>query len=235
MDALQSPQRPSLFKGGPILTELTIALLPWVFLAIIYKELPAQVAVHFNAEGIADHYATKESWEVLCLPSVGFIGFIIGRFIRFMCMLSGRFDKKFCNAKPLERFCTYTELFSVSLLSGTALYLLQSCRASLETMNIELLLRIFVAAISILFILVGNLCPKIRPNKWFGIKTPRAFSSPNAWNKVQSVGGRLMFWCGVFNLLIACVPFIPTGIVVTCSCITMVLMLFAIFLYRPKM
>ncbi len=216
------------------MAELIIALLPCVFLAIIYKELPNQVAVHFNAEGIADHYAAKDSWDMLFLPSVGFIGFIIARFTRFVCMLSCRSDKKFCNAKPLERFCTYIELFVVSLLSGTSLYFLQVCRASLEMIDTGWLLRFFVAATAILFILVGNLCPKIRYNKWFGVKTAQAFSSTEAWNKVQSIGGKLTFWCGVFNLLIACAAFIPLGLVVTFSCVSIALMLLAIVIYRPE-
>lgn len=49
------------------------------------------------------------------------------------------------------------------------------------------------ALCALLFILIGNLMPKIKSNFSTGFKTPWALSSEEVWNKTQRLGGRLFY------------------------------------------
>lgn len=50
---------------------------------------------------------------------------------------------------------------------------------------------------ALLFILIGNLMPKIKSNFSTGFKTPWALSSDEVWNRTQRLGG-LVLWMGCF-------------------------------------
>lgn len=54
--------------------------------------------------------------------------------------------------------------------------------------------------ISLLFILVGNLMPKIKSNFFMGIHTPWTLSNEAVWNKTHRLGGKLFVLGGILLL-----------------------------------
>lgn len=64
-----------------------------------------------------------------------------------------------------------------------------------------------LTAVGILFILLGNVLGKARPNWFVGIRTPWTLSSDLAWDKTHRLVGRLMVLAGL--ILLAGVWFLP--------------------------
>ena len=54
--------------------------------------------------------------------------------------------------------------------------------------------------VGILFIVLGNMMPKVKQNFFTGVKTPWALSSEAVWNKTQRLGGKSMVLGGVLIL-----------------------------------
>jgi uncharacterized membrane protein len=55
--------------------------------------------------------------------------------------------------------------------------------------------------VGLLFIVIGNLLGKVRPNWAVGIRTPWTLSSKTSWDKTHRVGGRLFIVAGILMML----------------------------------
>ncbi len=74
----------------------------------------------------------------------------------------------------------------------------------------DLMPGLILAAIGALFLLLGNVMGKARPNWFVGIRTPWTLSSDLAWDKTHRLVGRLMVLAGLALLL--GVWFIPANL-----------------------
>jgi uncharacterized membrane protein len=72
--------------------------------------------------------------------------------------------------------------------------------------------RMAPAAVGLLFIVIGNILPRVRSNWMVGIRNPWTLSSDRVWERTHRVGGYLMLGLGVLLLLSA--PFAPSTAVV---------------------
>ena len=57
------------------------------------------------------------------------------------------------------------------------------------------------SSILVLFAILGNYLPNLRPNYFIGIRTPWMLESPQTWRATHRLGGRLMFF-GALLLLV---------------------------------
>lgn len=55
--------------------------------------------------------------------------------------------------------------------------------------------------VGVLFIALGNYMPKIKPNYFFGIRTPWTLENEEVWQKTHRVGGKVFVMMGVFIML----------------------------------
>jgi len=55
--------------------------------------------------------------------------------------------------------------------------------------------------IGVLFLLVGNLMPRMRPNWFMGIRTPWTLSSESVWRKTHRLGGYCFMAMGLLMIL----------------------------------
>jgi uncharacterized membrane protein len=81
----------------------------------------------------------------------------------------------------------------VSLLLNTMVY----ATALGCPVDVELLMPLFMGA---LFIVIGNLLPKMRQSYTMGIKLPWTLHNEENWNKTHRFGGKVMVAGGVFIL-----------------------------------
>ena len=51
-----------------------------------------------------------------------------------------------------------------------------------------------------LFVVLGNLLGKVRPNWFFGIRTPWALSSAESWSRTHRLGGWLFLALGLLTM-----------------------------------
>ena len=54
-----------------------------------------------------------------------------------------------------------------------------------------------------MFVLIGNLLPKTKPNPYVGIRVPWTLNHPEVWYKTHRIGGMVMTVWGVIGVMIA--------------------------------
>jgi uncharacterized membrane protein len=57
-----------------------------------------------------------------------------------------------------------------------------------------------------MFILLGNVLPRARPNWWFGIRTPWTLTNDRVWERTHRLGGYLFVGAGLLLVLAALLP-----------------------------
>ena len=68
---------------------------------------------------------------------------------------------------------------------------------------------ILLAFLGLLLVVVGNLLPKLRPNKYVGIRLPWIMHDGARWAKTHRFGGFTMVFCGVTMLVCSLFASVP--------------------------
>ena len=177
-------------RKGSILAMWLLALLPLVLVAVFYSRLPDQVPMHWGFDGEINRYGSKnELWLI------GALGPLFALLFQFL----PRLDPK---RRNYEKFQTYYEAFSLVLVAFIAVMmgvaLLESFRPGTLSMG-----RVVSALVGLLFLFVGNLMGKVKPNFFMGIRNPWTLSNPDVWNRAHRLGGGLFFLTGLVTVVSA--------------------------------
>jgi uncharacterized membrane protein len=169
----------------------------WPFLILLamivlslwsYQKLPARVIRHWNFDGKADGWSSREFF-ILFFP-----GLSISLYVLFN--IFPRFDPK------SERYGAFSSAFLI-MRDAVLLILLVTFAISIF-INLGYKIDVgntLTAAVSILIIVIGNYLGKVKPNWFIGIRTPCTLSSENVWNKTHRIGSRLFVIVGVCALI----------------------------------
>src|SRR5262249_48543078 len=144
--------------------QLLILAVPFCAAALLWDKLPARIPIHWNIHGQIDGYAGK-TFGALFLPS---LNLFITALVAFLPFIDPRMKTYDDETKATLRHPFYlvrlavTSFFSVVALAifGVALKL---------PINVSTVIN---AGAAILIIVTGNLMTKLRPNYFFGIRTP---------------------------------------------------------------
>ncbi|WP_438600084.1 SdpI family protein [Faecalibaculum rodentium] len=98
---------------------------------------------------------------------------------------------------------TATFLFRLLTVSETAVCLIMMALDYGSSFSVVTLINGMTA---LLFLIIGNILPKIGPNSVIGIRTHWAMESEDAWNYTQRQGGRLMVLASLVMLLCCFMP-----------------------------
>ena len=177
-------------RKGSILAMWLLALLPLVLVAVFYSRLPDQVPMHWGFDGEINRYGSKnELWLI------GALGPLFALLFQFL----PRLDPK---RRNYEKFQTYYEAFSLVLVAFIAVMmgvaLLESFRPGTLSMG-----RVVSALVGLLFLFVGNIMGKVKPNFFMGIRNPWTLSDPDVWNRAHRLGGGLFFLTGLVTVVSA--------------------------------
>ena len=159
---LEDPMKQSrtLLDRTLVITTL-VCLLPLVFSAVVYADLPDQVAIHFNAAGEPDNYAPK-AFAAFGLP-------LLLTLLNVVMQIGLKADPK---RDPKER------IYHISrwLIAPLNLFLspLTLLIAMGKPIEVE---RVVPMGFSILFLIIGNYLPKCKQNYTIGIKLPWTLAS----------------------------------------------------------
>jgi uncharacterized membrane protein len=160
-----------------------LIVLPYVYLATIWNNLPDRIPIHFNIKGNPDIWSGKTT--LLYLPGALGIG------IYFLLLIIPALDPKRKIQQMGDKYYTFRFIltFFFSLLANYFLYL--SNEGSLKNPNI------LIALIGALFAMLGNYFQTVRPNYFIGIRTPWTLENEQTWKKTHRLGGRLWMAGGV--------------------------------------
>lgn len=184
---------------------------------VIASYLPEDVKIpsHWNIKGEVDGYCGK--WTGLILfPAIN-----IGMLILMMAMPF--YSVRYKNAE--ERFKKLIPDFTLILILFFAIIHLFSLllAANIIPPNIKPMMIIM----GLMFILLGNLLPKVPSNFYLGIRTPWTLSSENIWRKTHRLGGICFVLGGIFMIII------PIIVPVTSIGNTVAFIVFMIFIFIP--
>lgn len=170
-----------------------IALTPLIVTVVVLPQMADMVPAHYGIDGMVDRYDSK--YTMLLFPLI--IMVVVG--LREIApRLLGRDDAQHANLVVLD-----TLLLPVVIVL-VALHLLMLWLATSQVQNIYAtqvpVPQLILAGISLLFVVIGNVLPKTKPNWYVGIRVPWTVNHPVVWYKTHRFGGPVMTVWGIIAL-----------------------------------
>ena len=165
------------------------ALLPAVLLAVFWGRLPEQVPTNWGFNGQITYGPKSTLWLPAGLTPL----------LAFLLQFLPRMDPKQKNYKKFQNlYDGFAAFFPLFMDLVFAIVLVETFRPG--TINVG---RVVSAAVAALFIVIGCIMGKIKPNWFMGIRTPWALSDPDVWNKTHRMGGWVFFLTGLVSLILS--------------------------------
>jgi len=171
---------------------LVIALLPALYLGIIWNTLPDIVPTHWGTSSKPDAYGNKTT--LIAMPVI--FGLLSAGIGALMLNIDKLDPKKGANITPAVRI--KLALFISIFLSAIALYILYVT----QNENHELGNFLFLL-IGLFFAFLGNIMYSIKQNFFIGMRLPWTLSSEKNWNKTNRLVSILFFASGIITVLAA--------------------------------
>ena len=183
-------------KKTLILTSL-LTLLPILVGLLLWDKFPEKMATHYGLTGEAD------GWS-----SVPFAVFVPPLLLLAVQWLGIWFTVRDPGNQNRNQKMFTIVLWIVPIISNLCSYLMYALALGME-FNVA---NATLAAMGILFIVLGNYMPKTRMNATIGIKVPWTYTSEENWNATHRFAGKV--WV-VGGLLMAFGGFLPDGAAIT--------------------
>ena len=163
-------------KKTLILTSV-ITLLPIFIGLLLWRQLPASVAIHFGVDNQPDGYCSK-AFAVFGLP-------VMMLFFHFICIVATNIDPKRKNISKKVFHVVMWICPVISLVNCNILYVYNLG----YKLNIGFVCGLFVG---ILYLILGNFIPKVKPNYSIGFRIPWALNDSDNWYHTHRFGGKCM-------------------------------------------
>ena len=150
-------------------------LLMFAVTLAVYPWLPETVPIHFDIRGTPDGFASR-AFGAFLLPIIS---------VALLALLR------------LKSGAALATTLVLWFFAGMHVLVL---RAALDGGSLGGALWVLCGAF---FVALGLVLPRVRRNRWVGVRTPWALRSPEIWARTQRVGGQAMLACGVVVLLTA--------------------------------
>lgn len=167
----------------------------WLVIAFMFGQslanwnsVPDRIPVHWGLDGQVDRYGGRLE-GLLVLPIVAVV-------IYFVTLLVPRIDPGRANYESFAHTFTTLRLAGLAVLGSFHAVALLSARG--HRIDIETVYPLFLGA---LFIVIGNVLGKIRPNWFVGIRTPWTLSSKLSWSRTHRVGGWVFVVVGLMTMV----------------------------------
>jgi uncharacterized membrane protein len=154
-------------------------------------QLPARVGVHFTVDGTPDRFGSnlEAGLMLLMLPAVALL-------LNLLFVFLPRFDAKAAQqSKVLDLIRVAATLLLVFLQFAVA--------QAMQAQPFDL--RLVIIAVGVFLIVVGNVMPKIPPNRFAGVRLPYTFASRQSWWATNRAGGWLLVILGALLVVSAAV------------------------------
>lgn len=153
-----------------------------------YKQLPDEMAVHFNSQNIADGFAPK--WFAL----FGIPAFMI--LIHSFSVFTVKNDPKKNGHSKVVKGILYWLIPVLAVIMQIAI-IAYGLDKSFDITTYVL------AGVGVLTVILGNYLPKSRQNYSIGIKLPWTLASEENWNKTHRMAGKVWMICGLLITILA--------------------------------
>lgn len=162
-----------------------LCLLPLLFSALVYADLPDQVAIHFDGSGVADNYASK-----------AFAAFGIPLLLTLMNIIVQ------VGLKTDPKRDTSSKIFHISRWLLVPLTLFLSPLTLLIALGYPIRVeKVVPFLVSLILLVIGNYLPKCKQNYTIGIKLPWTLSSEINWKRTHRLAGWVWSGTSLFFLI----------------------------------
>jgi|SRR5690625_5096757 len=160
-----------------------IILLPFLYLAYIWNELPNKVPLNWNFKGEIDRYGEKS--ELIIIP------FLFPLLVYLLFLVVPKIDPKNKLDKMGGKYQNIKFLLT-TFTSILALFIIYSAKnQSITNPNNVVLL------IGLLYFILGNYFKTIKANYFIGIRTPWTLENETVWKETHRLGGKMWFVGGL--------------------------------------
>ncbi len=166
---------------------IAIVLLPFIYLAYIWNQLPEKVPMHWNINGEIDRYGEKV--ELIIIP------ILLPLLVYIIFLVVPKIDPKNRLNKMGNKLQTIKFLLT-TLMSILALFIIYTAKNESFTNP-----NYMVFIIGVLYIVLGNYFKTLKANYFIGIRTPWTLEKETVWKKTHELGGKLWFIGGIIVVI----------------------------------
>jgi len=167
---------------------LLISILPLVYLALIWKDLPDIVPTHWNINGKIDRTGPKETL-ILFSTLIG-----LGSYIT---LTLAPYTKRTVWINTMGDKYTNFKFALIALLSTLNLFIIHSVKVTKVESTFLLLI------IGAMFTILGNFMPILKANYFVGIRIPSTLKSKENWKHTHRFASKLWIIGGITTIILA--------------------------------
>jgi len=167
----------------------SLLIIPFVLAAILWKQLPASLAVQFSFSGEVNRYDSKGFFMIVMAA--------ISIFTYGLLLMVPYIDPK-----PTAKY-VHKPLSIIRLTMAALLCIIMS---AILLFNVGISVGIGMlgkVVVPIVLLVVGNLFSKLRTNYFVGIRTPWTLENEEVWVKTHRMAGGLWVASALFMLMLA--------------------------------
>jgi uncharacterized membrane protein len=179
-------------------------------IAVAYRFLPPIIPIHWGVDGEVNGTAPRAFIFFL-----GAMPLFLTGFMAFLPKIDPRAESYARHEKSYD-----IVIFAITLVMIAVGWIIVAAATNIE-FDVVMISSILVGA---LFVVLGNVMPRFRPNYTLGIRTPWALADEETWRKTHRMGGYAFIGMGLCFIV---PPFLPVAGIVKWS---VALSLFAILL-----
>jgi uncharacterized membrane protein len=177
--------------------------------AVVYPKLPLTIPTHWDMLGRPNGWSSR-LWGAWVMP---IFLVVLWAFMRVLPRIDPRGSNYAKFGGAYEGIIVSIMLFML----GMHIIILRAALGYPVAME-----RVLPIGLGVLFIAIGNLLPRARPNWFIGIRTPWTLSSDRVWEKTHRFGGHVFVGAGILMVLSALVtapwaPVVLFTIIVLCT------------------
>jgi len=172
---------------------LIVVVLMLVASAVLYAYLPERVPTHWNARGEVDGWSSR--------GVAAFLMPLLGLGMWALLNVLPKIDPKRANYERFDE--TYWLVVGLIILFLGVIHGAMLANALGVPIGME---RITPLGVGLLFVVLGNYLPRVKPNWWMGIRTPWTLESPHVWQRTHRVGGWCFVAAGVLLMISTLLP-----------------------------
>ena len=156
---------------------LLITLLPVLYVAFNWTQLPESVPVHFDMKGEPNGFGSR--WVYVFLP--------IGLYL--LMLVLPKIDPRKANYAVFEG-----SYYKLRMILGVFFGVINTTVIWGIVNNTNSMQKFIPLTLFFLFMLIGNYLGTVRPNYFVGIKVPWTLNSDEVWIRTHKLAGKLWFW-----------------------------------------
>ena len=181
------------------ITIILLAILPTIYSAIaVFFILPDTIAAHFGIDGTPDRYGSK--YEAFLFPAIILVIALLYFLFRKFQQKSST-DENERTARNLDILDTVILIVMV-LFNALCVFLLTIMKHPGTMKNKENMIFVIISCvIGVLFILLGNILPKTKPNSFIGVRLSWSMDSDEHWYITNRNCGIAMVLAGICTVI----------------------------------